>query len=120
MRIAASRDERDRRSMRARLVIGTRRQQGIVKVDDPDDPPRDGNRLAAQAFRITGTIPPFVMRIDDVLGNGQRRIVTNTGGLLRVENHVSTVDGVSPHLGEFFGRQRSRLVQDARMKRTRC
>src|SRR5207248_8059453 len=61
---------------------------------------------------ISRSIPALVMRIHDLLGHRQNRIVAHADTLLGLENDVSPVGGMFSHLRELLDRERTRFIKD--------
>jgi len=103
----------DRFFVRHRCLIQLARDDRVVDVDDGHDPARDRDGVAAQPFGIARAVPPFVVRVDDVLGDRQRHIIAYPRRTLGVFDHIASVSRMPPHLGELLRSQMPGLVQNA-------
>src|SRR6185295_19365229 len=89
------------------------RGSGVVHVDDRHQPSRNWNVRASQALWISSSVPPLVVRVDDVLRHLQRRIVAHAGLLLRLENHLAAENGMLLHHSTLVFGERAGLVEHA-------
>src|SRR5436190_13726648 len=105
-------DELDGVVVRQALAIQRPGANGIVHVDERHDPARDRNRRAAQALRVSGSVPTLVMRIYDVLRHLERGIVAHADARFGLEDDVPAESGMFPHFRELLWGQRPRLVED--------
>ena len=111
MRPAAGDDHVAGLLWRQRVLVGAGFHERVVDIHHGQQPAGQGDRRAPQASRVARTVPPLVVRIDDLLGNPQHVGVADARELLRVEDAVVAEGRMRLHLGVFGVREIPGFVQ---------